>query len=102
MSGNEIVYKSTETELHRLRLESEIMNCNFISAKNEEPNLRDMKRMDDNLHIIDVDEFLKGNNYINYLWRNQLAVPHIAAIVCIMIQLGLILSQILQGQLKWT
>jgi hypothetical protein len=42
MNGNEIVYKSTDTELHRLRLESEIMNCNFISAKNEEPNLRDM------------------------------------------------------------
>lgn len=50
-----------------MRLESEIMNCNFISAKNEQPNLRDAKRMEENLYIIDVDDYLNGNNYINFI-----------------------------------
>ncbi|CAD8091270.1 unnamed protein product [Paramecium sonneborni] len=65
----EIIYQNDQNnqEFHCMRLESEIMNCNFISAKNEQSNLRDMKRMDDNLHIIDVDHYLKGNNYINYI-----------------------------------
>lgn len=33
----ETIYKNEENneEIHNMRLESEIMNCNFISAKNE-------------------------------------------------------------------
>ena len=53
-NGDELI-KTEGEQIHPMKLESDVLTCDYKSVKKDEVNFKDMKRSDSNLHIIDID-----------------------------------------------